>query len=112
MDTITHGIAGALLAKAAFKGADLFPPEPVNKRRIITWSLTLGAIFPDSDVLRDFISRNPMLMVTWHRSLTHSLLCMPIWTVLLAALTFAVCRWRRWDSPNSPTPTRVNYQAA
>jgi len=100
MDTITHGIAGALLAKAAFNGADLFPPEPVNKRRIITWSLTLGAIFPDSDVLRDFISRNPMLMVTWHRSITHSLLCLPLWTVLLAALTFAVCRWRRWDSPS------------
>ena len=100
MDTITHGIAGALLAKAAFNGADLFPPEPVNKRRIITWSLTLGAIFPDSDVLRDFISRNPMLMVTWHRSITHSLLCLPLWTVLLAALTFAVCLWRRWDSPS------------
>jgi len=87
MDTITHGIAGALIAKAAFNGADLFPPEPVNKRRIITWSLTLGAIFPDSDVLRDFISRNPMLIVTWHRSITHSLVCLPIWAVLLAALT-------------------------
>ena len=100
MDTITHGIAGALLAKAAFNGADLFPPEPVNKRRMITWSLTLGAIFPDSDVLRDFISRDPMLMLTWHRSITHSLLCFPIWTVLLAALTLAVCRWRKWDSPS------------
>jgi membrane-bound metal-dependent hydrolase YbcI (DUF457 family) len=72
MDTITHGIAGALIAKAAFNGADLLPPEPVNRRRIITWSLTLGAIFPDSDVLRDFISRNPMLIITWHRSITHS----------------------------------------
>ena len=103
MDTITHGIAGALLAKAAFNGADLFPPEPVNKRRIITWSLTLGAIFPDSDVLRDFISSNPMLIITWHRSITHSLLCLPIWTVLLAALTLAITRWRKWDSPSYPT---------
>ena len=103
MDTITHGIAGALLAKAAFNGADLFPPEPVNKRRIITWSLTLGAIFPDSDVLRDFISSNPMLIITWHRSITHSLVCLPIWTVLLAALTLAITRWRKWDSPSYPT---------
>ena len=100
MDTITHGIAGALLAKAAFNGADLFPPEPVNKRRIITWSLTLGAIFPDSDVLRDYISSNPMLIITWHRSITHSLVCLPIWTVLLAALTLAITRWRKWDSPS------------
>jgi membrane-bound metal-dependent hydrolase YbcI (DUF457 family) len=102
MDTITHGIAGALLAKAAFNGADLFPPEPVNKRRVITWSLMLGAMFPDCDVLRDFISRNPMLIVTWHRSITHSLLCLPIWSVLLAGLTLAVCRWRKWDSPSYP----------
>ncbi len=102
MDTITHGIAGALLAKAAFNGADLFPPEPVNKRRVITWSLMLGAMFPDCDVLRDFISSNPMLIVTWHRSITHSLLCLPIWSVLLAGLTLAVCRWRKWDSPSYP----------
>jgi membrane-bound metal-dependent hydrolase YbcI (DUF457 family) len=100
MDTITHGIAGALLAKAGFNGADLFPPEPVNKRRIITWSLTLGAIFPDSDVLRDFISSNPLLMITWHRSITHSLLCLPVWAVSLAAATRAICRWRKWDSPS------------
>ena len=100
MDTITHGIAGALLAKAAFDGANLFPPDPVNKRRVITWSLTLGAIFPDSDVLRDFISSNPMLIMTWHRSITHSLLCLPLWAVLLAALTVAICRWRKWESPS------------
>jgi membrane-bound metal-dependent hydrolase YbcI (DUF457 family) len=99
MDTITHGIAGALLAKAVFNGADLFPPDPVTKRRVITWSLTLGAIFPDSDVLRDFISSNPMLIMTWHRSITHSLLGLPIWAVLLAALTLAICHWRKWDSP-------------
>jgi membrane-bound metal-dependent hydrolase YbcI (DUF457 family) len=102
MDTITHGIAGALIAKAAFNGADLFPPDPVNKRRVITWSLALGAIFPDADVLRDFISSNPMLIITWHRSVTHSLLCLPIWAVLLTAVTLAICRWRKWDSPSFP----------
>src|SRR5271165_2197344 len=102
MDTITHGIAGALLAKAAFNGGDLFPPEPMDKRRVITWTLVLGAVFPDSDVLRDFVSSNQMLMITWHRSITHSLLCLPIWTVLLAALTRVICRWRKWDAPSYP----------
>ncbi len=100
MDTITHGIAGALIAKAAFNGGDFFPPEPVNKRRVITWTLVLGAIFPDSDVLRDFVSSNQMLMITWHRSITHSLLCLPVWTVLFAALTLAICRWRKWEAPS------------
>jgi len=102
MDTITHGIAGALIAKAAFKGRDFFPSEAPDKRRIITGTLTLGAVFPDSDVLRDFFSGDPMLMVTWHRSITHSLLCLPIWTLLLAALTLALCRWRKWDTPSFP----------
>jgi membrane-bound metal-dependent hydrolase YbcI (DUF457 family) len=102
MDTITHGIAGALIAKAAFGGGDLLPPAPVIKKRVIAWALMLGAIFPDSDVLRDFFSNNEMLIVTWHRSITHSLLCLPLWSVLLAALTLALCRWRKWESPSFP----------
>ena len=102
MDTITHGIAGALIAKAVFKGKDLFPPEPVDKSRVITWSVMLGSIFPDSDVLREFFSKDPMLIVTWHRSLTHSLVCLPIWTLLLATLAFRICRWHKWACPSFP----------
>ena len=100
MDTITHGIAGALIAKAAFNGEDLFPPTLVTKRRVITWSLLLGAIFPDSDVFRDMLSNDQLLMLTWHRSITHSLICLPIWAVLLAALTDQVAKWRKWNAPS------------
>lgn len=100
MDTITHGIAGALISKAVFGGRDLFPAIPVEKRRLTTWALMLGAVFPDADVFRDFFSHNPLLMITWHRSITHSLLCLPIWSVLLAALTAALARWRKWQSPS------------
>ena len=100
MDTITHGIAGALISKAAFGGRDLFPPTAMGKRRLATWALTLGAIFPDSDVLRDMVSRDPLLMITWHRSVTHSLLLLPIWSVLLAALTGVIARWRKWEAPS------------
>jgi membrane-bound metal-dependent hydrolase YbcI (DUF457 family) len=100
MDTITHGIAGALISKAVFGGRDLFPPSAIEKNRLTTWALMVGAIFPDSDVLREFFSNNPMLMITWHRSLTHSLLLMPIWSVLLAGLTGAIARWRKWETPS------------
>jgi len=100
MDTITHGIAGALISKAVFRGRDLFPPTAMGKRRLATWALTLGAIFPDSDVLRDFFSNSPLLIITWHRSVTHSLLCLPIWSVILAALTGAIARWRKWEAPS------------
>ncbi len=103
MDTITHGIAGALIAKAVCGGDDLIPPVPVTRRRIITWSLMLGAIFPDADVFRDMFSRNELLMLTWHRSITHSVLCLPIWAALLAALTQAIARWRKWHAPSFVT---------
>jgi membrane-bound metal-dependent hydrolase YbcI (DUF457 family) len=99
MDTITHGIAGALIGKALCSGDDMLPPKPMSRARIITWSLVLGAIFPDSDVLRDIFSRNELLTITWHRSVTHSLLMLPIFSLLLAALTQWVARKFKWNAP-------------
>ena len=89
MDTITHGIAGALIGKAFCGGDSMFPVRPVGRARITTWALMLGAIFPDSDVFRDMLSRNPLLIITWHRSYTHSLLLLPLWALALAGTT----RW-------------------
>src|SRR6267143_3333082 len=100
MDTITHGIAGALIGKAVFRGEDMFAAQPMNRGRIITWSLMLGAIFPDSDVLRDFFSSDKLLIVTWHRSITHSLLLLPVWALLLAGITRAFANSRKWEGPS------------
>jgi inner membrane protein len=126
VDTITHGIAGALIAKAVFRGEDLFgsraattgetsgsghegqdagntqgePLVRVSRRRIVTWVLTLGAIFPDADVLRDIFSHDRLLIVTWHRSITHSLVMLPLWALLLAGITRAFCNWRKWEGPS------------
>src|SRR5277367_498621 len=103
MDTITHGIAGALIGKAVFGGRDLFPARAMGKDRVITWVLMLGAIFPDSDVFREFVEKNDLLMLTWHRSITHSLLCLPLWSALLAWITVSLCRWRKWPAPSFVT---------
>ena len=100
MDTITHGIAGALIGKAVFRGEDMFAARPMNGARILTWSLMLGAIFPDSDVFRDMFSHDKMLIVTWHRSITHSLILLPLWALLLAWITYAFCKWRKWKAPS------------
>jgi len=100
MDTITHGIAGALIGKAVFDGNDLFPPVDMNHRRFATWAVMLGAIFPDSDIFRDIFSSDQLLMLTWHRSVTHSLLMLPLWSVLLALASEALARWRKWDAPS------------
>ncbi len=99
MDTITHGIAGALLGKA-FGGEDLLTSGPLTRRRIVTWSLMLGAIFPDADVFRDMLSRNELLVLTWHRSITHSLLCLPVFALALAGLTRWIASRKKWVAPS------------
>src|SRR4029077_5612098 len=100
MDTITHGIAGALIGKAMFRGEDMFASRPMNRGRIITWSLMIGAIFPDSDVIRDFFSSDRLLIVTWHRSITHSLVLLPLWALLLALITRWFASLRKWEAPS------------
>ena len=107
MDTITHGIAGALIGKALFRGDDLFSRRAMNRARIVTWALMFGAIFPDSDTLRDILSKNDMLMITWHRSITHSLLCLPIFAVVLAYASQQFARWRKWETPSLPALTGI-----
>jgi membrane-bound metal-dependent hydrolase YbcI (DUF457 family) len=107
MDTITHGIAGALIGKALFRGDEMFSARPINPRRIVTWSLMLGAVFPDSDVFRDMFSSNEMLILTWHRSITHSLICLPVFALALAALTRRFARWRNWESPSFAVLTGI-----
>src|SRR5258708_4547393 len=89
MDTITHGIAGALIGKAFFDGEDLLSLRTVTAGRVVTLAATIGGIFPDVDGIRDILSDNPMLILTWHRGLTHSLLALPGFVLILAALT----RW-------------------
>jgi membrane-bound metal-dependent hydrolase YbcI (DUF457 family) len=99
MDTITHGIAGALIGKALFEGDEMLAFCPMNRQRVVTWALMLGAIFPDSDVFRDMFSHDPMLILTWHRSITHSLIFLPLWAVALAVLTHWMLRRFKWPSP-------------
>lgn len=107
MDTITHGIAGALIGKALCGGDDMFSSQPMFKARITTWALMLGAIFPDSDTLRDVLSKNQLLMITWHRSITHSLLLLPVWALLLAGLTGWAARKLKWEAPSYAALTGI-----
>src|SRR5258706_1461615 len=100
MDTITHGIAGALIGKAFCKGDDMLPAKPVTRARIITWSLMLGAIFPDIDVVRDIFSHDRRLVISWNGSITHSWLMLPIFSLLLAAMIRWMARQLKWDAPS------------
>lgn len=106
MDPITHGITGALLGKAYFsKGAPRQRPVATDEERRRLWTTrvaifaaTLGAVFPDVDIVADAISRDPLAIVKYHRGITHAFFGLPFFAVGLAALT----RWaaRRWKIPS------------
>jgi len=107
MDTITHGIAGALIGKAFCGGDSMFPVKPVSRARITTWALMLGAIFPDVDVLRDMLSKDPLLIITWHRSYTHSVLMLPLFALALAGITGWIAKKSGWQAPSYAALTGI-----
>jgi membrane-bound metal-dependent hydrolase YbcI (DUF457 family) len=84
MDPITHGIAGALIGKGFFSEDN----EGITRTgRVAVFAATLGAVFPDIDTVADFVSRDPLAIVKYHRAITHSFLGLPFFAVLLAFLT-------------------------
>jgi len=88
MDPVTHGITGALLGKGYFS-------ERYGK--VATFACVLGAVFPDIDVtyegFAEFVQHDPLAIVKYHRSITHSFVALPIFALLLAILTRAALPW-------------------
>ncbi|MGH9716903.1 MAG: metal-dependent hydrolase [Candidatus Acidiferrales bacterium] len=99
MDPITHGITGALLGKGLFSK---------REAKVAIFAATLGAVFPDVDMVAEVISRDPLAIVKYHRAITHSFVAMPFFAMLLAGLTPPVLNWlkrrysslRDWESPS------------
>ena len=90
MDTLTHALSGALLARAT-TGIEK-PGLPLGRRMAIG---ALVAAFPDIDIVASWLS--PLAYLYHHRGVTHSLVMLPLWTILLAWM-FALI-WRggpRW----------------
>jgi membrane-bound metal-dependent hydrolase YbcI (DUF457 family) len=86
MDTITHGIAGALIGKGFFSR---------KAARVAIFSATIGAMFPDTDVVAEAFTRDPLAIVKYHRVITHSFFMLPFFAVALAWLTLAGARFLR-----------------
>ena len=111
MDPITHGIAGALLGKAYFadrKDAVSSFEDRTGRERILTdrkgrvaiFAATLGAVFPDIDVIAETVSRDPLAIVKYHRGITHSFVGLPFFAALLAWLTRWIARRRGIETPS------------
>jgi inner membrane protein len=87
LDTLTHGLVGALLARAT---ARTDPRSlPVRTRM---WIGFLAGIFPDIDFIVWFFNRQQYLLI--HRGLTHSLVMLPLWTLLLSFIFSWIYRGR------------------
>jgi len=91
LDTFTHALSGALIARAtaATDGA-----IPLSRRIVLG---TAAAAFPDSDIVLSLGS--PIAYLLYHRGLTHSLLVLPAWAILLAWLAA-----RLWRDPRGWRP--------
>ena len=77
MDTLTHALSGALLARATAP-ADA-PPRSIP-RRVAAGIFACAA--PDLDFVLGFVS--PLVYLEQHRGPTHSLLLLPFWALLLS----------------------------
>jgi len=108
MDTITHGIVGALAGKALFAGRDVPAgsaesgasralSSPSARAAIV--ACTLGAMFPDIDIFAGPLARNPLAIMEWHRNITHSAVMLPFWALILAAVSIPLARVVKWKSP-------------
>ncbi|HET7670273.1 MAG TPA: metal-dependent hydrolase [Burkholderiales bacterium] len=91
MDTLTHALSGALLARAtAPKDA---PPRSIP-RRVAAGFLACAA--PDLDFVVGYAG--PVAYLEQHRGVTHSLILLPLWALLLSWLLAKILReprgWR------------------
>jgi inner membrane protein len=80
MDTLTHALSGALVARAT---ARTTPPGALTLNQRVAAGFCAAA-FPDVDFALRLVDTLTYLNV--HRGVTHSLVMLPVWTLLLAWL--------------------------
>ncbi|OGA42144.1 MAG: hypothetical protein A3G24_02970 [Betaproteobacteria bacterium RIFCSPLOWO2_12_FULL_62_13] len=88
MDTLTHALSGALIARATAPNAAAPDGLPLGRRIGVGF---LAAAFPDLDIVVSYVS--PLAYLFYHRGVTHSLIVLPLWALLLASL--CALAWRR-----------------
>ena len=93
MDTITHSLTGALVATAF--GSKRFSNDAVPMSTRVVCGAIAGA-FPDIDYFTALI--NYLSFITnWHRGITHSIVMLPFWALLLGiTMALFLKRFRQW----------------
>jgi inner membrane protein len=108
MDTLTHALSGAVLARALSRAPQSPPAQSARARawfgpRVPLWQAVLvgfvTAGFPDIDFVLGFISE--VVYLRGHRGVTHSVLLLPLWALALGGLFAVLLRnraaWKRYS---------------
>lgn len=99
MDTITHALSGAVLGRLLSKPDRCHATVSEPPRYPRPWQMiaagAIAASFPDSDVILSLFSELNYLRM--HRGLTHSIILLPAWSLLLAWLLARL--WTRGGRP-------------
>ncbi len=95
MDTLTHALSGALLARATAPADRPGETIPLARRVAIGF---VAAALPDLDIVVAWIS--PLAYLYHHRGVTHSFVLLPLWAAALAWLCAKLWRggpgWRAY----------------
>ena len=94
MDTLTHALTGAVLARAT---ASRTPGPNRLSIRARVLAGAAAAAFPDIDFVLGYVS--PVVYLENHRGLTHSILLLPLWALVLAWACSRISR-----DPRGPRP--------
>ena len=78
MDTLTHALSGMLVANASYQKTETLPYW------LRGWIGFFVAAFPDIDIIARLFGMQAYL--EYHRGITHSIIMMPIWAIILAWL--------------------------
>lgn len=93
MDTLTHALSGALLARATWNSKTA--RIPLRQQTQVGF---LAAAFPDSDYILQLVNNDFLVYLNYHRGITHSLILLPLWALMLTLLLSKIMRpmpdWR------------------
>ena len=89
MDTLTHALSGALVARATMPRNPTINSLPIGRRM---WVGAAAAAFPDLDFVTGYLT--PLAYLHHHRGITHSLILLPLWAALVALIFAALWRFR------------------
>lgn len=83
MDTVTHGLAGWLVARA-------IPSDPGRKEA--TAAVVIGSVLPDADNVASLLGSELYLRI--HRGFSHSFAGMAVTSLLVALLLYRFGKWK------------------